>query len=30
MKEAEVQTAPSPVRTNPDKLAGVDLPAEEE
>ncbi len=28
MKEAEVQIAPSPVRMNPDKLAGVDLPAE--
>jgi len=28
-KEAEVQTAPSPVRMNPDKLAGVDLPAGE-
>jgi len=28
-KEVEVQTAPSPVRMDPDKLAGVDLPAEE-
>ena len=28
-KEVKVQTAPSPVRMNPDKLAGVDLPAEE-
>ena len=29
MKEVEVQTAPSPVRLNRDKIAGVDLPAEE-
>ena len=29
MKEVEVQTAPSPVRMDPDKLAGVDLPAGE-
>ena len=29
MKEVKVQTAPSPVRMNPDKLAGVDLPAGE-
>jgi uncharacterized cupin superfamily protein len=29
MKEAKVQTAPSPVRLNPDKLAGIDLPAGE-
>ncbi len=29
MKEAKAQTAPSPVRLNPDKLAGVDLPAGE-
>ncbi len=29
MNELKVQTAPSPVRMNPDKLAGVDLPAEE-
>ncbi len=29
-KEVKVQTAPSPVRMNPDKPAGVDLPAEEE
>jgi uncharacterized cupin superfamily protein len=28
-KEAKAQTAPSPVRLNPDKLAGVDLPAGE-
>ena len=28
-KEVKVQTAPSPVRMNPDKLAGVDLPAGE-
>jgi uncharacterized cupin superfamily protein len=29
MKEVKAPTAPSPVRMNPDKLAGVDLPAEE-
>jgi uncharacterized cupin superfamily protein len=29
MKEVKVQTAPSPVRMNPDKLAGVGLPAGE-
>ena len=29
MKEVKVPTAPSPVRMNPDKLAGVDLPAGE-
>ena len=29
MKEVKAQTAPSPVRLNPDKLAGVDLPAGE-
>jgi hypothetical protein len=29
MKEAEARTAPSPVRMDPDKLAGVDLPAGE-
>jgi uncharacterized cupin superfamily protein len=29
MKEVKVQTAPSPVRLNPDKLAGVDLTAGE-
>ena len=29
MKEVKVETAPSPVRMNPDKLAGVDLPAGE-
>ncbi len=29
MKEVKVQTAPSPVRMNPDKLAGVDLSAGE-
>ncbi len=29
MKEVEGPIAPSPVRLNPDKLAGVDLPAEE-
>ncbi len=29
LKKVEVQTAPSPVRMDPDKLAGVDLPAEE-
>ena len=29
MKEVKAQTAPSPVRMNPDKLAGVDLPAGE-
>ena len=29
MKEVKVRTAPSPVRMNPDKLAGVDLPAGE-
>ena len=29
MKEVKVQTALSPVRMNPDKLAGVDLPAGE-
>ena len=29
MKEVKVPTAPSPVRLNPDTLAGVDLPAGE-
>ncbi len=29
MKEVKAQTAPSPVRMNPDKLAGIDLPAGE-
>ena len=29
MKEAEAQTAPSPVRLDPDKLAGVGLSAGE-
>jgi uncharacterized cupin superfamily protein len=29
MKEAKAQTAPSPVRLNPDKIAGIDLPAGE-
>ena len=29
MKEAKLETAPSPVRMDPDKLAGVDLPAGE-
>jgi uncharacterized cupin superfamily protein len=29
MKEAEVKSAPSPVRMDPDKLAGVGLPAGE-
>ena len=29
MKDVRVQTAPSPVRMNPDKIAGVDLPAGE-
>jgi uncharacterized cupin superfamily protein len=29
MKEVKAQTAPSPVRMSPDKLAGVDLPAGE-
>ena len=29
IKEAKVQTAPSPVRMNPDKLAGVGLPSGE-
>jgi len=29
MKKVKAQTAPSPVRMNPDKLAGVDLPAGE-
>jgi uncharacterized cupin superfamily protein len=29
MKEAKVQTAPSPVRLNRDKIAGIDLPAGE-
>jgi uncharacterized cupin superfamily protein len=29
MKEVKVQTAPSPVRMDPDKLAGVDLSAGE-
>ena len=29
LKEAKVQTAPSPVRLNRDKIAGVDLPAGE-
>ena len=29
MKKVKAQTAPSPVRLNPDKLSGVDLPAGE-
>jgi uncharacterized cupin superfamily protein len=29
MNEVKAQTAPSPVRLNPDKLAGIDLPAGE-
>jgi uncharacterized cupin superfamily protein len=29
IKEVKAPTAPSPVRLDPDKLAGVDLPAEE-
>jgi hypothetical protein len=29
MKEAKVETAPSPVRMDPDRLAGLDLPAGE-